>query len=197
MKEKFRRMNNVDSTAGVVTQLEKVDSNQLTELETNCVIQPSPLCLRLLVSLATRIFGKPRWSMRPRLSGRARPASNPCDSSAAAAECNIIICGCLTRTEQGLAQWHLDWFRAGSVHVVTSADMMTNMTVIRFCSVWSHLAPCVGYSCSWLECKPCLSSSASSLLCWTVASCSAYFAFASFTFDKITLTLSDSLITLA
>lgn len=101
MKETFRGMNNVDSTAGVVTQSEKVDSNQLTELETNCVIQPSPLCLWLLVSLATRIFGKPRWSMRPRLSGRVRPASNPCDSSAAAAECNIIICGCLTRTEQG------------------------------------------------------------------------------------------------
>lgn len=58
MKETFRVMNNVDSTAGVVTQSEKVDSNQLTELETNCVIQPSPLCLWLLISLATRIFGK-------------------------------------------------------------------------------------------------------------------------------------------
>lgn len=40
---------------------EKGSNNQLTEVETNDVIQPSLLrsaCLRLRISLATHIFGK-------------------------------------------------------------------------------------------------------------------------------------------
>lgn len=82
-------------------QLEKANNNQLTELETNCVIQPSLLCLRLRISLATRIFGKPKWSARPRVSGRVRAASNPSASSAAAEECNTIIWGGLPAQSQG------------------------------------------------------------------------------------------------
>lgn len=62
-----KSLEDVDSTVRVGRQLEKARSNQLTELETKCVIQPSLLCLRLHVSLATRIFGKPRWLTRPRL----------------------------------------------------------------------------------------------------------------------------------
>lgn len=101
MKEKFGGINEVDSTVRVGRQLEKASNNQLTELETKCVIQPSLLCLRLRVSLATRIFGKPRWSTRPRLSGRVRAASNACASSAAAAESNTMICGRLSTQSRG------------------------------------------------------------------------------------------------
>lgn len=159
MREKFCRINEVESTVRVGRQLEKASSNQLTELETNCVIQPSLLCLRLRVSLATRIFGKPRWSTRPWLSGRVRAASSPCASSAAAAECNIMICGRLPTPEPGLArQRHLDWFKAGSVRVcvVTSAadDQTWWLTWPWSGSVrahhWSQLAQSVGYSWSRL-----------------------------------------------
>lgn len=116
--EMFWRISEVDCAVRVGRQLERASSNQLTELETDCVIQPSLLCLRLRVSLATHIFGKPRWSTRPRPSGRARAASNPCASPAAAAECNIMICGRLPAQSRGWpSKRHLAWFKAGSVSV--------------------------------------------------------------------------------
>lgn len=96
--------------------LEKASNNQLTELETNCVIQPSPLSPRLRISLATRIFGKPRRSARPRVPGRARAASNPGAPCAAAAECNPITRGGLPHSVSADPP---DWFRAGSVTCVS------------------------------------------------------------------------------
>lgn len=86
-------------------------SSLLTELETNCVIQPSLLCLWLLVSLATRIFGKPRSSRRPRLSGRAkgRRAVLCCSCRMY----SIRICGRVTPTGQDPAPQGWGWFKAG------------------------------------------------------------------------------------
>lgn len=164
MREKFWGINEVDSTVWVGRQLEKASNNQLTELETDCVIQPSLLCLRLHVSLATRIFGKPRWSTRPRLSGRVRAASDPCACSAAAAECNTIIYGRLSAQSRGWPSgtW-IDLRQEARVCVVTSsADDQTRwLTRPWSASVkahhWSHLAQSVGYIWSRLGFTFCLS----------------------------------------
>lgn len=66
-------------------------SKQLTKLETNCVIHPSLLSLRLPRLPGNPYFWKTQDGRRDRCFLAERSAaSNPCDSSAAAAECNII-----------------------------------------------------------------------------------------------------------